>query len=100
MMDKPDSLYFRVKENGAAVFRVDVENQHKRLDVSQIAVINIAKGEFRPQGDEPPTKEEEKRIEAWIKERQQALSNRQIDDILEPVSGVFDAGQASLANWL
>ena len=81
MIDKPDSLYFRIKDNGAAVFRVDVENQHKRLDVSQIAVINITKGEFRGQGDEPPTPEEEERIKAWISARQTALAERQIDDI-------------------
>ncbi len=81
MIEKPDNLYFRVKENGAAVFRVDIENQHGRLDVSQIAVVNISKGEFRGQGDTPPTPEEEAQIEEWILERQSVLKTRQTDDI-------------------
>ena len=81
MIEAPDGLYFRTKDNGAAVFRIDTKNQQRRLDVSQIAVINIAKGEFRGQGDEPPTKEEEAEIYAWIKERQAILASRQIDDI-------------------
>ena len=81
MIEKPDNLYFRVKENGAAVFRVDIENQHGRLDVSQIAVLHISKGEFRGQGDTPPTPEEEAQIEEWILERQSVLKTRQTDDI-------------------
>ena len=81
MIEKPNNLYFRVKENGAAVFRVDIENQHGRLDVSQIAVVNISKGEFRGQGDTPPTPEEEAQIEEWILERQSVLKTRQTDDI-------------------
>ena len=81
MIDTPDGLYFRTRENGAAVFRVDTQNQQRRLEVNQIAVINIAKGEFREQGDAPPTKAEKEAINAWIKKRQKTLAARQIDDI-------------------
>lgn len=28
---KPDSLYFRVRENGATVFRVDTKNRQRRI---------------------------------------------------------------------
>ncbi len=38
----PD-YYFRVRENGAAVFRVDTENRQRRIEMEQIAVINISR---------------------------------------------------------
>ncbi|MEM7240956.1 MAG: hypothetical protein AAF429_02125 [Pseudomonadota bacterium] len=81
MLETPDGLYFRTRDNGAAVFRVDTQSQQHRLDVSQIATINISKGEFRGQGDAPPTKEEEVEIKDWIEKRQAVLAERQIDDI-------------------
>lgn len=33
--------YFRVRENGAAVFRVDTENRQRRIEMDQIALANI-----------------------------------------------------------
>ena len=48
--DLPD-YYFRVRENGAFVFRVDTENRHRRIEMDQIAVINISNGEVKPHGD-------------------------------------------------
>ena len=46
----PD-YYFRVRENGALVFRVDTENRQRRIEMDQIAVVNIRNGEIKPQGD-------------------------------------------------
>jgi hypothetical protein len=46
----PD-YYFRVRENGAAVFRVDTENRQRRIEMDQIAVINIRNGEVKPHGE-------------------------------------------------
>ena len=46
----PD-YYFRVRENGAAVFRVDTENRQRRIEMDQIAVVNIKNGEIKPHGD-------------------------------------------------
>ena len=48
--DLPE-YYFRVRENGAAVFRVDAENRQRRIEMDQIAVVNIRNGEIKPQGD-------------------------------------------------
>ena len=47
--DLPD-YYFRVRDNGATVFRVDIENRQRRIDLDQIAVVNIRNGEIKPQG--------------------------------------------------
>ena len=46
----PD-FYFQVPENGALVFRVDTENRQRRIEMDQIAAVNIRNGEIRPQGD-------------------------------------------------
>ena len=43
--------YFRVRENGAIVFRVDTENRQRRIEMDQIATVNIRNGEIKPQGD-------------------------------------------------
>jgi len=52
--DLPD-YYFRVRENGATVFRVDTENRQRRIEMNQIAVVNVRNGEIKPQGDRPLT---------------------------------------------
>jgi hypothetical protein len=73
--------YFRVRENGAAVFRVDIENRQRRLEMDQIAVVNIRNGEVNPQGDRGLSQADIDRIEAWIAERARVLAQREIDDI-------------------
>lgn len=76
----PD-YYFRVRENGAAVFRVDTENRQRRIEMDQIAVINIRNGEIKPHGDRALSAEDLARIEAWMQDRTQVLAQRDIDDI-------------------
>lgn len=78
--DLPD-YYFRVRENGAAVFRVDTENRQRRIEMDQIAVINIKNGEVKPQGDRVLTKEDLSQIERWMADRTALLAQRDIDDI-------------------
>ena len=46
----PD-YYFRVRDNGAFVFRVDTENRQRRIEMDQIAVVNIRNGEIKAHGD-------------------------------------------------
>ena len=50
MSDLP-TLYFRGRENGAAVFRLDGENRDRRLELEQIAVVNTNRGDFKALGD-------------------------------------------------
>ena len=76
----PD-YYFRVRENGAAVFRVDTENRQRRIEMDQIAVINIKNGEVKPQGDRVLTEVDIAQIEAWMAQRMALLAQRDIDDI-------------------
>jgi hypothetical protein len=84
MAELPE-YYFRVRENGAAVFRVDTENRQRRIEMDQIAVVNIRNGEIKPHGDRVLSDEDQAQIRAWMAERLQLLAHRDIDDILRAV---------------
>ncbi|MEP5151708.1 hypothetical protein [Planktotalea sp.] len=74
-------FYFRVRENGALVFRVDTENRQRRIEMDQIAAINIKNGEIKPQGNRDLSEDEIKAIQDWMAERSELLAQRDIDDI-------------------
>jgi hypothetical protein len=78
--DLPD-YYFRVRENGALVFRVDTENRQRRIEMDQIAVVNIRNGEVKPHGDRTLSEDDIEVIRDWMAERQEVLAHRDIDDI-------------------
>lgn len=82
--DLPD-YYFRVRENGAFVFRVDTENRHRRIDMEQIAVVNIRNGQIKAHGDRILSEAELKVIKDWMRAREEVLARRDIDDILRAV---------------
>lgn len=76
----PD-YYFRIRENGAAVFRVDTENRQRRIELDQIALVNVNKGEVKPHGDTQLTEEDIAAIQDWLDKRVLLLAQRDIDDI-------------------
>jgi hypothetical protein len=77
--------YFRVRENGAFAFRVDTENRQRRIEMDQIAVINIKNGQIKPQGDRELSAADMAAITTWMAERKALLEKRDIDDILRAV---------------
>ena len=76
----PD-YYFRIRENGAVVFRVDTENRHRRIDMDQIAVVNIRNGTIKPHGDRELSARDTDVIQDWMEERLSLMIERDIDDI-------------------
>ncbi|MDZ7906281.1 MAG: hypothetical protein U5N55_11300 [Cypionkella sp.] len=82
--DLPD-YYFRIRENGAAVFRVDTENRQRRIDFEEIAIVNVKNGSIKPHGERALTLEDKAAIDAWLAERSALLAARDIDDILRAV---------------
>ena len=80
MSELPD-YYFRVRENGAFVFRVDTENRQRRIEMDQIAVVNIKNGEVKPHGDRTLSPEDLQTIRTWMEERKATLAKRDMDDI-------------------
>ncbi|GGE34350.1 hypothetical protein GCM10011360_22780 [Primorskyibacter flagellatus] len=77
--------FFRTRENGAIVFRVLTEDRARRIELDQIATVNIRNGEIKPQGDRELTEEDAAAIADWMEERVDVLAARDIDDILRAV---------------
>ncbi len=84
----PDGLpdyYFRIRENGAVVFRVDTENRQRRIELEEIATVNVKNGNIKAHGDRKLTAPELAEIRTWLAERQDLLAARDVDDILRAV---------------
>ncbi len=84
MAELPD-YYFRVRDNGALVFRVDTENRHRRIEMDPIATVNIRNGEIRPQGERTLSETDLAVIRDWLDERREVVAARQLDDIFRAV---------------
>jgi len=82
--DLPD-YYFRIRENGAAVFKVDTENRQRRIELEEIAMVNVRNGNIKPHGERALTPEDMARIEDWLEKRRAQLEARDVDDILRAV---------------
>lgn len=82
--DLPE-YYFRVRENGALVFRIDTENRQRRIEMDQIAVINVKNGEIKPHGERQLSDAEQKLLRDWLINRRAVLADRDVDDILRAV---------------
>ncbi len=85
MADKLPEYYFRVRENGAFVFRLDTENRQRRIEMDQIAVVNMRNGEIKAQGDRVLSEADIDAIKAWMTERADTLAHREIDDIFRAI---------------
>jgi len=73
--------YFRVRDNGAFVFRVDTQNRQRRVEMDQIAVVNIRNGQVKPHGDRILSDADKAAIAEWVTERTALLARRNLDDI-------------------
>ncbi|WP_225028820.1 hypothetical protein [Xinfangfangia pollutisoli] len=82
--DLPD-YYFRIRENGAAVFKVDTENRQRRIELIEIATVNVKNGNIKPHGEGKLTAAEQQLIGDWLAKRRAVLDARDVDDILRAV---------------
>ncbi len=78
--DLPE-YYFRIREKGAVVFRVDTENRQRRIDMDQIAIVNVVNGQIKPHGQRELSPEDLEVIQGWMADRVEVLEDRVIDDI-------------------
>ena len=85
MSTKLPEYYFRTRDNGAAVFRVDTENRQRRIEMDQIAIVNIRNGEIKPHGERKLTNDDVGAIRDWMEDRVKTLAWHDIDDILRTV---------------
>ncbi len=72
----PD-YYFRIRENGAMVFRVDTENRQRRIQMDQLAVVNVKNGEIKPHGDRTLDEADMAAITRWLEQRRETLAGRE-----------------------
>lgn len=82
--DLPE-YYFRIRENGAVVFRVDTENRQRRIELDEIATVNVKNGTVKPHGEVALSKADLAAIGAWRDARVAQLAARDVDDILRTV---------------
>ncbi|MEL6914265.1 MAG: hypothetical protein AAFP13_07165 [Pseudomonadota bacterium] len=78
--DLPD-YYFRIRDKGAVVFRVDTENRQRRIEMDQIAVVNVLNGQIKPHGGRELDPADMAAIEGWMQDRRAVLETRRLDDI-------------------
>lgn len=77
----PPDYYFRLRDNGALVFRVDTENRQRRIEMTQIAAVNIRNGEIKPHGDQELSEQDQARIRDWMTERSAVLAARELESV-------------------
>ncbi len=93
MTDLPE-FYFRARENGAAVFRISTENRQQRIEMEEIAVVNVKNGNVRPHGARTLSATERQAIEDWLENRRALLARRELDAIEEALEGL-----GRVAHW-
>ena len=81
MADELPEYYFRVRDNGAFVYRVDTENRQRRIEMDQIAVVNIRNNQIKRHGERALSKDDITAIQDWMDARIALLAQRDIDDI-------------------
>ncbi|MDA8587047.1 hypothetical protein N9L47_12435 [Rhodobacteraceae bacterium] len=77
--------FFRVRENGAMVFRIDTENRQNRIEMDQIAVVNVKNGDVKAHGQTDLSDVDRAAIDDWLNKRRRQLADREVDDILRTV---------------
>ena len=82
--DLPE-YYFRIRDNGAVVFKVDTENRQRRIEMEEIATVNVRNGNVKPHGERKLTAEEIALIGEWVARRAETLARRDTDDILRAI---------------
>jgi len=95
MVERP-TLYFRRKDNGAAVYRI-APGDHARLDLQHIAVLK-QNGEVKPAGKQTPTEMELTEIAAWHdtrKAKQESRDAARVDQLVGDMNAVAQWVQAN-----
>ena len=78
-MEAVPEHYFRIRENGAQVFRVGTDPRSQRIEMEPIAVVNARSGEIKPQGGRELSEADLAAIGGWLATRQEDLARREAD---------------------
>lgn len=75
MTDLP-TYYFRIREPGAAVFRVAADERTHRIDMTEIAGVNLGSGKINPRGSQELSEADRAEIERWLVQRRKDIAAR------------------------
>lgn len=87
-MDALPDYFFRIRENGAAVYRLGTDPRDQRLEMDQIAVVNARNGEVKPHGPRDLTEADRAAIADWLASRRATLARREADDMARTVEAL------------
>jgi hypothetical protein len=87
-MDALPDYYFRIRENGAAVYRLGTDPRDQRIEMDQIAVVNTRNGEVKPHGPRELTAADRAAIATWLEDRRATIARREADDIARTVEAL------------
>jgi len=76
-MEALPDYYFRIRENGAQVFRMGTDARNQRIEMEPIAAVNTRNGEIRAQGDRDLSERDRAAIGDWLAARQDELARRE-----------------------
>ncbi|AWD21163.1 hypothetical protein [Pseudogemmobacter blasticus] len=90
--DLPD-YYFRLRDNGAAVYKVDTENRQRRIELIEIAMVNVRNGNVKPHGETKLNGTDIRAIQDWLGKRRILIEAREVDDVLRTGDRLNEAAQ-------
>lgn len=88
MIDALPDLYFRIRENGASVFHMLDDARNGRVEMKQIATVNLRSGEVRVHGDIDLSPDHQAAINTWMEDRQESLPWRRLDRVMQTVEDI------------
>lgn len=88
-------LYFRIKDNGATVFRINDEVRTRRLDLQPVAEANVRNGDIKLRKDVELSDAERAEINAWLDARRETLKAREVEQARLTIEHLN-----ATANWI
>jgi hypothetical protein len=88
-------LYFRIKDNGATVFRINDETRQRRLDLQPVAKANVRNGDIKLRKDVTLSDAELSEVYAWLDARSTELQGREIEQARLTIEQLN-----TTANWI
>ncbi|WP_370231770.1 hypothetical protein [Cognatishimia sp.] len=88
MLNALPELYFRLRDSGASVFRMDSDARNGRIDMTQIATVNLKSGDFKATGDKVLSEADQDAIQTWIADRMESQPWRRLDKVMQTIEDI------------
>ena len=88
MLNALPEFYFRLRDSGASVFRMDSDARNGRIDMTQIATVNLKSGDFKATGDKVLSEADQDAIQTWIADRMESQPWRRLDKVMQTIEEI------------